>query len=202
MQNIIFWAFASIAVISALLVIIAKNPVRAVLSLIATFLATSGTWLTMDAEFLGITLVLVYVGAVMVLFMFVVMMLDINYATVAAKYTRMAALGALLATALFVNVASVFKQEAAIATLKAQLGARPTTVQLAYAQGVSNASLLGETVFTKYLLQFEIAGVLLLVAIVAAIALIYRGPHDRKGQSIAQQVKVDPATRVRLVDGT
>ena len=82
MQQLIFWIFASIALLAAMLVIIAKNPVRAVLSLIITFCATAATWLCLDAEFLGITLVLVYVGAVMVLFLFVVMMLDIKFATI------------------------------------------------------------------------------------------------------------------------
>jgi NADH-quinone oxidoreductase subunit J len=193
MTDLIFWTFASIAIIAALMVIVAKNPVRAVLSLIVTFLATAATWLTLDAEFLGITLVLVYVGAVMVLFMFVVMLLDVNYAALRAKFTHMVGLGVLLATALLVNVACVF------ITSGAPSPANPA--QLAYGPGASNTNMLGELIFTRYLLQFEIAGVILLVAIIAAISLIYRGPRTRKVQNISEQVKVTAAMRVRLVDG-
>lgn len=194
MQQMIFWFFASIALLAALLVITAKNPVFAVLSLIITFCATAATWLCLDAEFLGITLVLVYVGAVMVLFLFVVMMLDIKFAAANAKFTRWLPIGIILAITLFFSLAGIL--------YKVQIAPLQPMVQLAYGSGLSNAALLGNLVFTQYLLQFEIAGILLLVAIIAAIGLIYRGPRDRKVQNIAAQVKVKASDRVHLVDGT
>lgn len=194
MPQMIFWFFAAIALLAALLVIVAKNPIFAVLSLIVTFCATAATWLCLDAEFLGITLVLVYVGAVMVLFLFVVMMLDINFATLNAKFTRWLPVGIMLAITLFLSLAGIL--------YKVQIASPKTSDALAYGSEIGNAALLGNLVFTQYLLQFEIAGILLLVAIIAAIGLIYRGPRNRRVQNIAAQVKVKASDRVRLVDGT
>lgn len=188
-----FWVPASVALFAALLVIFAKNPIRAVLSLIVTFCATAVTWLALDAEFLGLSLVLVYVGAVMVLFLFVVMMLDIKSTTINARFTRWLPLGIGLAIALSLCVLGVSHTAFKIT--------EPITKGLAYNNGVSNTSLLGELVFTQYLLQFEVAGVLLLVAIIAAIALIHRGPRSRKVQNISEQINTSPADRMRLVDG-
>lgn len=192
--NIVLWAFAAIAVMAAVSVVLAKNPIRAVLSLIVTFLATAVTWLMLQAEFLAITLILVYVGAVMVLFLFVVMMLDIGNAVLQARFTRWFPIGVVLALSLFYCIASVL--------LSAHLRLPEILPILSYAPSASNTQLLGKLVFTDYLLQFEIAGVLLLVAIIAAIGLIYRGPQARKIQQVFQQVSVDPKKRVRLVDGT
>jgi NADH-quinone oxidoreductase subunit J len=193
MNNILFYFFASVALIAACMVIVAKNPVRAVLSLILTFIASSAVWLSLDAEFLAITLVLVYVGAVMVLFLFVVMMLDIDFATLKAKFTRWLPLGITLAFAVLWSLIEILERDKYV---NVEQG-----ITLAYGAGASNVALLGELVFTKYLLQFEIAGVLLLVAIIAAIGLIYRGPHERKLQNIAAQIKVQAKDRIRLVDG-
>jgi len=196
MQNInndlLFYVFATIGVISALMVVAAKNPVRAVLNLILCFISTAAIWLLLDAEFLALALVLVYVGAVMVLFLFVVMMLDIDFASIKAKFTRWLPVRVLLVLAVMITLVSIIQGT--------KLAAKPDAAVLAYAAGPSNIALLGELVFTKYLLQFEIAGVLLLVAIIAAIALIYRGPRNRKLQSIAKQLKADPKQRLRLVD--
>ncbi len=188
-----FWLPASVALIAALSVILAKNPVRAVLSLIITFCATAVTWLTLEAEFLGLSLILVYVGAVMVLFLFVVMMLDIKTTTMNARFTRWLPMGIVLAITLSLSILGVF-----YATFKI---AAPITKSFAYVDNISNTSLLGELVFTQYLLQFEFAGVLLLVAIISAIALIYRGPRARKVQIISQQIKATAAKCIHLVDG-
>lgn len=193
LQDLLLWGFASIALLAACSVIIAKNPVRAVLSLIVTFLATAVTWLTLDAEFLALTLVLVYVGAVLVLFLFVVMMLDINFATTSARFTRWLPIGLLLALGLFFALASV------LYTIPGQIPANAPL--LAYGQESSNTQALGNLVFTQYLLQFELAGIILLIAIIAAISLIYRGPQRRKVQNIAAQVQVIGSQRVHLVDG-
>jgi NADH-quinone oxidoreductase subunit J len=188
-----FWVPACVALCAALFVIFAKNPIRAVLSLIVTFCSTAVTWLTLDAEFLGLSLILVYVGAVMVLFLFVVMMLDIKSTTINARFTRWLPLGLGVAVALCLCILGVSSAAFKIAP--------PISAGLAYDAGVNNTAILGELVFTHYLLQFEIAGVLLLVAIIAAIALIHRGPRARKVQNIADQVSTVAADRIRLVDG-
>lgn len=192
MLDIVFWGFAGIAIAAGLLVIVAKNPVRAVLALIVAFLATAVTWLVLDAEFLAVTLVLVYVGAVMVLFLFIVMMLDISFATLEARFTRWLPIGVLLATVLFFAITITLRKT----DLTGEHG-----IILAYVTGPSNTELLGRLIFTDYLMQFVVAGILLLVAIIAAIALIYRGPQERKIQRIADQIKVRSSDRVRLVDG-
>lgn len=192
MYNLVFWMFASLSILSALLVIVAKNPVRAVFSLIVTFLATAVTWLILEAEFLAITLILVYVGAVMVLFLFVVMMLDINFATIQARFTRWLPIGLLLAVGLFGAITVVLHKSDFLPT---------DGVRLAYMEQGSNTQMLGLSIFKNYLLQFELAGAILLVAIIAAIALIFRGPQMRKIQRIASQVSVNPRDRVRLEDG-
>lgn len=193
LDNILFLIFAGIALSSAGMVVIAKNPVRAVLCLILTFIATAATWLMLDAEFLAITLVLVYVGAVMVLFLFVVMMLDIDFAVLKAKFTRWIPLGASFALILTLLLIQIIDRDNFNILQQGKI--------LAYGPDASNVALLGEQVFTKYLLQFEIAGVLLLVAIIAAIGLIHRGPRNRKQQNIAEQIKVKASDRVRLVAG-
>ncbi len=193
LDNILFLIFSGIALSSAGMVVIAKNPVRAVLCLILTFIATAATWLMLDAEFLAITLVLVYVGAVMVLFLFVVMMLDIDFAVLKAKFTRWIPLGASFALILTLLLIQIIDRDNFNVLQQGKI--------LAYGPDASNVALLGEQVFTKYLLQFEIAGVLLLVAIIAAIGLIHRGPRNRKQQNIAEQIKVKASERVRLVAG-
>lgn len=187
--EILFWIFAVIALSAAGVVVTVKNSVYAVLGLIVTFLATAVTWLLLQAEFLAITLVLVYVGAVMVLFLFVVMMLDVDYQALAKRYSRWLAV-AIVSSGIFVAV--MYSLVRAVQTLRG--------VELAANTG-ENVQRLGVLVFSNYLFEFEIAGVILLAAIIAAIGLIYRGPRARKTQNIAEQVKVDPAQRVRLVDG-
>lgn len=191
MQGIAFWTFASFAIIAALLVIFSKNPVQAVLSLILVFLSTAVTWLMLDAEFLAITLILVYVGAVMVLFLFVVMMLDIRSSKLKSRFSFWTFTSILLTASLFTTLIFIIN--------KAKTVAPTSKVLLSYGPSLSNTELLGMQIFTRYLLQFEIAGVLLLVAIIAAISLIYRGPQARKVQKIADQTKVKPNDRIRLV---
>lgn len=188
MHELFFWINAIVALIGATFVITAKNPVRAVLSLIVTFLATAVTWLTLDAEFLAMTLILVYVGAVMVLFLFVVMMLDINFTTQQAKFTKWLPIGILLAIGLFMSIYTIIK----VPSIMSGHSNEVTTV--------NNTQMLGSLLFKKYLLQFEMAGMILLTAIIAAIALVFRGPQKRKTQKISDQVKVDPKNRITLMD--
>ncbi len=193
MTDIFFYFFAAIALISAVMVILARNPVRSVLSLIVTFLSTAVIWLLLGAEFLAVTLVLVYVGAVMVLFLFVVMILDIDFATLRAQLTKWVPLGISLSLTLFVMLLTILGRD--------QYMQSSVAVNQHLSDAVTNVAILGELIFTQYLFQFEIAGIILLVAIVAAIGLIYRGPRDRKVQNIAQQIAVTAADRIRLVDG-
>jgi len=193
MQNTLFFIFASVALLSAMMVVTAKNPVRAVLSLILTFLSTAAIWLMLDAEFLAITLILVYVGAVMVLFLFVVMMLDIDFAVLKAKFSKWLPVGLGLALAFLVVLFDIIEND--------QFAFSDSAPSLAYGRGESNVTMLGNLIFTKYLLQFEIAGVLLLVAVIAAIGLIYKGPRNRKIQNVAEQISVNSKSRIRLVDG-
>lgn len=190
MREIIFWIFASIASLAAIFVILAKNPVRAVLALIVVFLATAATWLTLDAEFVAFTLVLVYVGAVMVLFVFVVMLLDIRAASLRERVSYWLFASIALSALLYIAVMNIMRKAKIIAI---------SSQELAYGPILSNTELLGLQIFEQYLLQFEIAGILLLVAIVAAISLIYRGPRARKVQNITEQIKANPHDRIRLV---
>lgn len=194
MPDILFTIFASIAVLAALTVVLVKNPVYAVLSLIACFIATSLVWLGLDAEFLAWTLILVYVGAVLVLFLFIVMMLDIRFATMRARFSRWLPVG------IAITIAFVAMLLAFIAKDKLMLS--EDVAVLAYGKdNVRNAELLGNYIFTNYLAQFEVAGVILLVAIIAAIGLIYRGPRNRRQQNVHKQISADPRDRVRLVSG-
>lgn len=194
MPDILFIIFASIAVLAALAVVLVKNPVHAVLSLIACFIATALVWLSLDAEFLAWTLILVYVGAVLVLFLFIVMMLDIRFATLRARFSRWLPVGIVITIGLVAMLLAFMAKDKFIP--------HEDVAVLAYGKdNVQNAELLGNYIFTRYLAQFEVAGVILLVAIIAAIGLIYRGPRNRKGQNVHKQVSVDPRDRVRLVSG-
>src|SRR5712675_2650482 len=161
--TVLFWALASILVLAGVGVIVARNPVHAALSLVLCFCTSAVLWLLIEAEFLAIVLVLVYVGAVMVLFLFVVMMLDVNVAQLREGFTRHAPLGALVAGIMIVEIVYVVW----VRHLGATLGPMPA-VSLAQ---VSNTKALGAVLYTDYALPFELAAVVLLIAIVAAIVL-------------------------------
>lgn len=189
MPSILFFVFMSVALLAACNVILIKNPVQAVLSLIVCFISTAGTWLLLDAEFLAWALILVYVGAVMVLFLFVVMMLDIRALT--SNLGTWLPIGLIFTTALILFLFMLIQDDDFV------LNKHGTA--LAYgANDISNSKILGEYIFTKYLMQFEVAGIILLVAIIAAIGLIYRGPQDRKAQNIDKQINVNPKDRLEL----
>jgi len=190
--HIIFYTFATIAIGSALNVILATNPVRSVLSLVVTFFAMAGVWMLLHAEFLSIILVLVYVGAVMTLFLFVVMMLNIDTASSRpgfVSYLPFSIFIALLVTGLLLVVVG-----------PSYFGFAVMPEPLAPAADYNNLKQLGDVLYTEYAYPFEVAGVLLLAAMIAAIALTYRGPLKRKVQIPADQIKVRPEDRVRLVN--
>jgi NADH-quinone oxidoreductase subunit J len=189
---ILFYAFATILVISALSVIIARNPVYCALSLVMCFVTSAAIWLLIEAEFLAIVLVLVYVGAVMVLFLFVVMMLDINLEELRTGFTRFAWLGWVTAGAIVFEIAGV--------VLDKKLGIDATRGNVPVPPGYSNTQELGALLYSRYAYPFEIAAVLLLVAIVAAIALTLRHRVGLKVQNIGKQVSARASERVRLVN--
>jgi len=190
--EILFYAFSAVLVVAALGVITARNPVHAALFLVFAFFNSAILWLLMEAEFLAIVLVLVYVGAVMVLFLFVVMMLDVNIAQVKEGFTRYAPLGILIAALVVIEIGSVVWVK--------HLGVEKTAAAASMAvEGYSNTRALGELLYTKYLYPFELAAMLLLLAIVAAIVLTMRQRAGYKQQDIAAQVSVRAKDRVRIV---
>ncbi|MDQ2069138.1 NADH-quinone oxidoreductase subunit J [Natronospira bacteriovora] len=192
MELVIFYAFAALVVGAALGVITARNPVHSVLFLIMSFVFSAGLWILLEAEFLGIALILVYVGAVMVLFLFVVMMLDINVSTLRSGFARNAPLGVAVAAALIAMLAYVIW----VRDLGIEMMARPERAPADY----DNTGALGQLMYTEYVYPFEIAGIILLVGIVAAISLTMRRREGTKHQDPAKQVRVRREDRVRLVN--
>jgi NADH-quinone oxidoreductase subunit J len=190
--NVLFYVFGAILVLSALGVITARNPVHCALFLVAAFLNSAVIWLLLQAEFLALTLIVVYVGAVMVLWLFVVMMLDIDVDKLRQGFTRYAPLGALIALVVVAQIGLVVYVR--------RLGL-DDAASLAVAQpaGHSNTQALGHLLYTQYLYPFEIAAVILLVAIVAAITLTMRERPGQKVQDIGKQVAVRAQDRVRVV---
>ena len=178
-ELIAFWAFFTVTVLAAVGVISLKNPVHAVLSLVLTFFTTACLWLLLQAEFLGITLILVYVGAVMVLFLFVVMMLDINIESVRRGFWNYLPLGLLVGTILVVEMAAVLSQ---------RYFSLESLPNIPAAAGYSNTKELGRLLYTDYAYPFELASVILLVGIAAAAALTLRG--KRKSKSVTKNFTV------------
>jgi NADH-quinone oxidoreductase subunit J len=190
--EILFYVFATVLVASALGVITARNPVYSALFLVMCFISSAATWLLLEAEFLAVVLVLVYVGAVMVLFLFVVMMLDINLTELRRGFTRFAWLGWLTAFAVIGEIVwvTVVREGLPIDSAKT-----PPPAPADY----SNTLELGTVLYTKYAYPFELAAMLLLVAIVAAITLTMRRRVGLKKQNVGRQVAVRRRDRVRLV---
>jgi len=189
--TILFYTFATILVAAALGMIVARNPVHSALALVLCFVTSAAIWLLIEAEFLAVVLVLVYVGAVMVLFLFVVMMLDINFEELRSGFTRYAWLGWLTALAVIVEIVGVVT--ARTLGVDVTKGAKPMP------PGYSNTQELGRVLYTDFVYPFELAAILLLVAIVAAIALTTRQRAGLKAQDVARQVAVKREDRVRIV---
>lgn len=187
-QLIAFYFFAAIMVIAAVRMITAKNPVHSALSLVLVFFTSSAIWLLLEAEFLAITLVLVYVGAVMVLFLFVVMMLDINITQMREGFVRF------MPVAVVVSVVMIVELILVVMSKEFDIGR-----EVVAETQIGNTQALGEILYTDYLLPFEVASVILLVAIVAAIVLTLRQRPKTRYQNPASQVKVKAKDRVRIV---
>ena len=186
----LFYGFSAILIAAALGVVISKNPVHAVMFLVLAFFQSAMLWLLVEAEFLAIVLVLVYVGAVMVLFLFVVMMLDINVETVRKGLDRYAPLGIGVALLMAVELIQLI-------WLKSTTSAGNAFAP--YPEGYSNTIALGSVLYTEHVYAFEIAAVILLLAIVAAITLTMRKRPGLKVQDIAKQVAVKAEDRIRVV---
>ncbi len=188
----LFYIFSAVLLFAAFRVITARNPVHAALYLVLAFFQAAAVWILLKAEFLAIALVLVYVGAVMVLFLFVVMMLDVNLDSIRKGFWRhfpvAAGLGAIIALEMSYVLMGGFREPPKAASLPGQLG-----------QQVSNTKELGKVLYSEYLYPLEIAAVILLVAIIAAIALTLRERKDSKHSNPADQVRVRAADRMRLV---
>lgn len=189
--DIIFYFFSAVLVASALGVITARNPVHAALLLVLAFFTSAGLWLLLEAEFLAITLVLVYVGAVMVLFLFVVMMLDINLDRLREGFWKWFPFGLLLAL--------LMSAEMAMVMMGKQFGIDQMPAPPTRAADYSNTKELGRLIYTEYVYAFELAAVILLVAIVAAIALTLRRREGNKSMDVAKQVAVKREDRIRMV---
>jgi NADH-quinone oxidoreductase subunit J len=189
--HLIFYAFATLAVGSAISVITVRNPVRSVLSLVVTFFAMAGVWMILHAEFLSLILLLVYVGAVMTLFLFVVMMLNIDREDKRRGFVKYLPIGIIIVV--------VLTGLTIIALGPQYFGIEQMPLPAPEAADYSNIQQLGLVLFTEYAYPFEIAGVLLLAAIIAAITLAHRGPVRRKVQHASQQIKVRPEDRLKII---
>jgi NADH-quinone oxidoreductase subunit J len=189
-KTAVFYFLATILVLAALRVITAKNPVHAALFLVLSFFTAGGIWLLLEAEFLGISLVLVYVGAVMVLFLFVVMMLDINIERMREGFWKALPLGAVIGGLMAVEMAMV------LYSVYGQVGSAPAAEM---AVNYSNTKALGLLLYSDYLYPFELAGIVLLVAIVAAVSLTHRKVKRNKYSYPADQIRVKAADRMRIV---
>jgi len=190
-QDYVFYSLAIILLFAGLRVITARNPVHAALFLVLAFFTAAGIWLLLEAEFLAIALVLVYVGAVMVLFLFVVMMLDINLDKLREGFWDY------LPMAGFIGVLMAAEMVMILGTK--HFGLARVSAPKAHGVDYSNTAELGRVLYTDYLMPFELAAVVLLVAIVAAIALTLRDRKDSKFINPADQVRVKRADRIRMV---
>ena len=190
-KTLLFYIFSAILVIAALRVITVRNPVHAALFLVLSFFTAAGIWMLLHAEFLAILLVLVYVGAVMVLFLFVVMMLDLDLDHMRKGFKQFMPVASL--------VGAVIVAEMSIVLIRGFIGTAQPVQALSPEVAANNTKALGTLLYTEYLFSFEVAGVILLVAIIASVALTLRRRKDTKTQDIAEQIRTRKEDRVRMV---
>lgn len=205
LPQILFYVFSAIAIFSALMAVIQNNPVRSVLMLVLTFFAMAVLWLLVSAEFLALILVLVYVGAVMTLFLFVVMMLNIDTVSMHSHFVRYLPFGLIL-VALLIGLLLVALPDQSFKSSVEQISQgvayQSSTIQNSASQSrmLSNTESIGMVLYTDYVFAFEIAAVLLLVAIIAAITLAHRTAHRSKRQNVIRQMMTQKEDRVKLVE--
>jgi NADH-quinone oxidoreductase subunit J len=193
-QALAFYLFAAVAIASGVMVISARNPVHSVLFLILAFFNAAGLFVLMGAEFLAMILVVVYVGAVAVLFLFVVMMLDINFAELRRGFLRYMPIGAAIGLALLAELVLVFG-----AWVVAPDASQRVRMPAPQAGGITNTEALGRVLYTQYVYYFQAAGVVLLVAMIGAIVLTLRHKPNVKRQNISDQVARTPKTAIEVV---
>ena len=190
-QVIVFYSFAAWLIFAALMVVSSKNSVKAALFLVLTFASASAIWLLLEAEFLAISLIVVYVGAVMVLLLFVVMMLDIDYAALRQGFVKKLPIAIVISIAFFAVLYSFITS--------GEFSSENYAAPAAKAADYSNVKALGRVLYTEYVIAFEIAAVILLVAIVAAISLSFRGRRNRKAQVISKQLEANKRNRLKIL---
>ena len=193
-DQILFYVFSFWFIASSLAMIFSRNAAKAVLFLILSFFSAASIWILLEAEFLAITLILVYVGAVMVLFLFVIKMLNIDKSTLRARFAGYLPLGLIVAAIIIAEMTLVLGGN--------QFGLDVVAAPARHAADYSNITVLAMQLYTTYVYPFELAAVLLLIAIIAAITLVHRNEASRKKQSISEQVSVQAKDRVRLVSIT
>ena len=191
-KELIFYSFSSVLICSSLAVVLFRNPVYSAVSLILSFITSGFLWLLLEAEFLAIVLILVYVGAVMVLFLFVIMMLNINEEKEKSSFNSVAPF------AVFIGLIIVAELITIIWINSSQFSNTPAVIQPS--SQIGNTLLLGTELFTNYILDFEIAGFILLLAIIVAISLTLRPRKNLKTQVASEQINVDPKKRIKLID--
>jgi NADH-quinone oxidoreductase subunit J len=192
LDDLFFYVFALVTILSSVMVVSSRNPVHAVLFLILAFVNAAGLFLLLGAEFLAMLLVIVYVGAVAVLFLFVVMMLDVNFAELRAGFARYLPIGGLVGVVLLVELVLV---------ALAWKPAKNVAASQAMSQGAdapSNTELLGSVLYTDYVFFFEMAGIVLLIAMIGAIVLTLQHRENVKRQNIGEQVRRDPQTAIEV----
>jgi len=190
-QVIVFYLFSAWVIFSALMVITSKNSVKAALFLVLTFASASAIWLLLEAEFLALSLIVVYVGAVMVLLLFVVMMMDIDYAALRQGFVKKLPIAVLISLSFFALLYFFITH----GEFSAENYAAPPPHDANY----SNIKELGRVLYTDYFIAFETAAVILLVAIISAIALTFRGRKHRKAQVISKQLAANKRNRLKIV---
>ncbi|WP_434778609.1 NADH-quinone oxidoreductase subunit J [Neisseria sp. Ec49-e6-T10] len=190
-QEILFYIFSTILLVASIRVVMSKNPVHAVLFLVLAFVTSAGLWMLMQAEFLAIVLVLVYVGAVMVLFLFVVMMLDVNLEEIRKGFWKNLPIALIVGAVIAIEITLILTNPQM--NLVSFNGLKPLPADY------NNIRELGLQLYTTYLMPFELASVLLVLGMVAAIALTHRKRTDVKRVNPADQVKARPKERVRVV---
>ena len=189
--KLVFYGLSAVLLLAATMVITSRNSVRSVLYLVLAFVASSGLWILLQAEFLGIILIVVYVGAVMVLFLFVVMMLDVQISSAKEGFTQHLPLAVFVAVAFVGQLIWIFLAPQFSSAQMGELTLQP--------EEYSNIKELGMVLYTDYVFAFELAAVLLLTAMIAAVALTLRGRRKRRGQDISQQVRVTKEERLKII---
>ena len=190
--NILFYVFSSILVLSALMVVSVRNPVYSVLFLIFAFFNSAALFILLGAEFIAMLIVIVYVGAVAVLFLFVVMMLNVNFQELRVGFVKYLPIGLLVAAVMLLELVLIVNY-----SIADKAGVAPSLSPVL--EGVSNTTALGMLIYTKYIYPFQLAGVILLVAMIGAIVLTNRTRDGVRKQSIAKQIERNRQTSVEIV---